>query len=161
MIKTHKLRCPVCDRAVEVHHDDEVPMTLVEVQIDKRECDHDLKWTYDMGRDTFILFTDEIMEAEYEARDAALEQLTAPGELLDLLRKMDLNKIGYIFLSMVGEAEHGGWDGHESEDLPKLQYAYNDLLEVFKAEAKMPMPDYDWGFGGPEYWDPNGKRHAR
>lgn len=94
-------------------------------------------------------------------RMAGLHALT---EFEDELRKVDLAQIGYIILSDIGEANHGGWDGFDRETLVAINRGFEVMIESFKYNHKYPdhYTDHDgWGFGGKEHWDSQGVRHER
>ena len=81
-------------------------------------------------------------------------------ELLEQMRKLHLHKIGRAFLTYIGEAQHGGWDGwDEAAELEVIDRFLGDflawLLAGEEAEAN------DWGFGGPEAWNGIGIRRIR
>lgn len=104
----------------------------------------------------------ELNDEYFEKRDKMFEQCPSLKALELELRKYDLQQIGYMLLSWLGEANHSNWDGVETEDLPKMEFVMHDLLLYARAdEVTMQLPEHDWGFGGPEYWDSTGKRHLR
>lgn len=90
--------------------------------------------------------------------------LTSLMDFVEEMSKLDLAQIGYILLSDIGEANHGGWDGFEREDLVAINRGFEVLIETLKDAAKYGdhYSKHDgWGFGGKVHWDNHGVRHER
>lgn len=76
------------------------------------------------------------------------------------LRKLDLAQIGYLFLSQIGEANHGHWDSVPREELIGINNFFHDMIFAINHE-ELPKENLELFFGGREQWDAQGKRHNR
>lgn len=98
-----------------------------------------------------------VEQALYSARTAGLDALK-DAELE--MRKHDLAQIGFVLLSMVGEANHNAWDGSEREDLVQFNHFLKEFIINLGFHGHY-QENAPWGFGGDEWWDKEGKRHTR
>lgn len=106
----------------------------------------------------------ELMAMSTIDGDGDVDNLIGLDSLYDLelkLRKLDLAQIGYLFLSQIGEANHGSWDSVPREELIGVNNFFRDMSTLItEIPESTQLPTLPWGFGGEEHWDALGIRHV-
>jgi hypothetical protein len=100
---------------------------------------------------------------DYAEHDSRFEGLGHFAAIEVELRKHDLAQIGYMFLSTIGECNHGSWDGYNREELKQFNWVLGEFLLTFQNWDPHggSYKEHSWGFGGDEHWDTQGVRHTK
>lgn len=130
-------------------------------------------WNDDAQREAFLEYLGIEMEDDWEPRQINISDLDMAfhyartggldniGEAMEEMQKHDLAQIGMVFLCLVMEASHSGWDGMEREEIEHYDYVLRDMVIELRDPHAGHYTDGGFTFNCDDSWDKEGKHYSR